>query len=68
MKYSTPGGQTTETRPRVFGKTTVICGCGFNKTVATAAADGLANTHAGSCRRGTPDRRFASAAGANGRR
>lgn len=54
MKYSTPVGGTTEVRPRLFGKSTVICTCGFSKTVAGDAADRLANNHAGSCRRGTP--------------
>uniref|UniRef100_A0AAU2VRI2 Uncharacterized protein n=1 Tax=Streptomyces sp. NBC_00008 TaxID=2903610 RepID=A0AAU2VRI2_9ACTN len=54
MKYFTPVGGTTEVRPRIFGKSTVICTCGFSKTVASGTADRVANNHAGSCRRGTP--------------
>lgn len=51
MRYTTAVGTTTEVRPRLFGKSTVCCACGFNQTVATDKADELANRHAGSCRR-----------------
>ncbi|MCX4502742.1 hypothetical protein [Streptomyces anulatus] len=54
MKYSTPTGGTTEVRARVFGKSTVLCTCGFHRTVSNREADHLANSHAGSCRRGVP--------------
>ncbi|MFB7915243.1 hypothetical protein [Streptomyces sp. NPDC056061] len=67
MKYSTPVGGTTEVRTRVFGKSTVLCTCGFHRTVSTRDADRIANNHAGSCRRGTPPAKWRSSSGSIGR-
>ncbi|MET9051487.1 hypothetical protein ABZW50_10070 [Streptomyces bacillaris] len=55
MRYSTPAGGTTTVAARLLGRSTVTCTCGFNRTVPTREADHLANHHAGSCRRSTPN-------------
>lgn len=55
MQYSTPAGGLTQVIARVLGRSTVTCTCGFTRTVTTRAADSVANNHAGSCRRTTPN-------------
>ncbi|NVI29098.1 hypothetical protein [Streptomyces sp. CAI-17] len=66
MKYSTPAGGTVKVTARLFGRSTVTCSCGFTRTLPDRNADALANRHAGSCRRGTPDRARRAAPGSIG--